>query len=1215
MSSAPNAVEDLYQLETPTQFSDYYGQRIRGYIIPPANGEYTFWIASDDRSQLWLSTDADPVNKQKIAYVDGYCSYQQWAKYPATQKSGVKNLTAGVRYYFEVLHKDGSQNDNLSVGWSKPGQSTSTPSEIVPGSVLSPYTPPTIPNDPTALSALPLSATQIDLTWTDNSDNELGFRIERALGADDFQLVYTTAASATVYHDGGLSANTQYRYRVQAYNGEGNSGYTNTVTETTLAQSTTPPPHDLALNSFGLYSSVKTELRDQCIFNGGGAIGSNTSVELLPQSIINGSVVCGGDILLRSQAEVMENATAAGTVTLEAGAIVHGEITEGATVATITIPEKADIETGTEDVTVNIDQDYGPLAPGLYKQLWVGDRGTITLTAGRYTFTQLFLSTDTKIELDIQTGDVVEVEVAGDLEFSDRSQVTFLDEGYIPFVRFYTNDDNTVRIGCDVQLNGMLTAPYGDVHIYSRAQCNGAIYARIITIEPEAVVNSGSVINQCGDSDGDHIQDIIEVVMGTDPNDATSFIPIAIPSEACIDNSEEVIVSYDFSYYFPDYTFANEMEATFPAGALARSFIPLIPQITNLPRSGNPYTDTTTNRLGRYISFTNHNWLTEDAEFSFQLPYNSGASKTTYDPYQDDGTGAYQPAPVASEQIYSKTASLSSTNSLLFVGERKTGSKTLYFPGGYVYSNSNQAVFLAVLHIKQTGGVTGIRMSTEYTDYSGGTPVTGRLFEDDLELEDGVFHLGKKYRKADHIRINKIDLVLERPGEPDHTCSFPIGTNAFPISGGQCGYMAMVHSPEKGFTRTADDLLKTPSNWNLLEIGYYPDDVTFESVNLGEGRMVADLSGQGDQTTFEYFLTDHLGSTRMALNEDEVITEAVMYTPYGMMSDVPGASTAALPVREKFTTKEFDEEGGTGSGTDGLNLFYFGARFYDPEVGVWIGSDEQFWNSYMYCSADPISHHDPNGRLDPISHLIQGGWNEMMGDFYREDFNPILHRNCFTKDPHFQDKIRLTRIMHSEFNSVEDVEKFFSEHTRDEYGLTEAQWRGYKKHAYDDMLHEAGSEDQMYSSPYELIIWTIDTRNEANCEATSIALAGYQDVSGTIVAGGPAVMLAGLFLTTIFPATGTTLLTIGGGATPVSGVLSPDYIFSQTTHLLQNAVHDIKQNGFWPEAGGAFLNETKQTTIEFVAMPTVVLDPTGISQTVFTVRSVTQHIRHWFLQD
>ena len=42
-----------------------------GYVTPPTTGYYTFWIASDDNSELWLSTDANPANKVRIAYVGG----------------------------------------------------------------------------------------------------------------------------------------------------------------------------------------------------------------------------------------------------------------------------------------------------------------------------------------------------------------------------------------------------------------------------------------------------------------------------------------------------------------------------------------------------------------------------------------------------------------------------------------------------------------------------------------------------------------------------------------------------------------------------------------------------------------------------------------------------------------------------------------------------------------------------------------------------------------------------------------------------------------------------------------------------------------------------------------------------------------------------------------------------------------------------------------
>ena len=50
----------------------------------------------------------------------------------------------------------------------------------------------------------------------------------------------------------------------------------------------------------------------------------------------------------------------------------------------------------------------------------------------------------------------------------------------------------------------------------------------------------------------------------------------------------------------------------------------------------------------------------------------------------------------------------------------------------------------------------------------------------------------------------------------------------------------------------------------------------------------------------------------MVLDESGAISEAIMYQPYGTMSDPIGVSSAAIAAREQFTGKEFDEEGGTG---------------------------------------------------------------------------------------------------------------------------------------------------------------------------------------------------------------------------------------------------------------------------------------------------------------
>ncbi|MDO1446318.1 SBBP repeat-containing protein [Rhodocytophaga aerolata] len=136
VTATPTTSSQLSTFEAPTNVADNYGQRIRGYICASATGSYTFYIASDDHSELWLSTSDNPASKQKIASVTGYTTSRQWTKF-ASQKSVAISLQAGKKYYIEALHKEGAGGDNLAVAWTTPGNATIT---VIPGSVLSPVT-------------------------------------------------------------------------------------------------------------------------------------------------------------------------------------------------------------------------------------------------------------------------------------------------------------------------------------------------------------------------------------------------------------------------------------------------------------------------------------------------------------------------------------------------------------------------------------------------------------------------------------------------------------------------------------------------------------------------------------------------------------------------------------------------------------------------------------------------------------------------------------------------------------------------------------------------------------------------------------------------------------------------------------------------------------------------------------------------------------------
>jgi len=93
--------------------------------------------------------------------------------------------------------------------------------------------PPTAPSD---LSATAVSHTTINLTWTDNSDDETGFKIARSLDDSDYSVIHTADANAESYVDTTCEPETLYYYKVLATSADGDSDYTTSASATTAAE-------------------------------------------------------------------------------------------------------------------------------------------------------------------------------------------------------------------------------------------------------------------------------------------------------------------------------------------------------------------------------------------------------------------------------------------------------------------------------------------------------------------------------------------------------------------------------------------------------------------------------------------------------------------------------------------------------------------------------------------------------------------------------------------------------------------------------------------------------------------------------------------------------------------------------------------------------------------------------------------------------------------
>ena len=106
-----------------------------------------------------------------------------------------------------------------------------------------------------------------------------------------------------------------------------------------------------------------------------------------------------------------------------------------------------------------------------------------------------------------------------------------------------------------------------------------------------------------------------------------------------------------------------------------------------------------------------------------------------------------------------------------------------------------------------------------------------------------------------------------------------------------------------------------------------------------------------------YYHPDHLGSSSYITNLDGEVVQHIEYVPFGEVFIEERNNIWNTPYL--FNAKEFDEETG---------LYYYGARYYEPRVSLWISTDpkqEKTSNitTYAYCINNPVAYIDHDGKF------------------------------------------------------------------------------------------------------------------------------------------------------------------------------------------------------------------------------------------------------------
>jgi len=188
----------------------------------------------------WSDLSSDETNFHIERSPNGSTGWTEIGTSPAnTPAYSSTSLTCGTPYYYRVrAYRAG---DNQYSAYSNTADATTTDCyKVYLPLILSNYAGPAAPppTAPAGLSATPISASQINLTWSDLSSDETNFHIERSPnGSSGWTEIGTSPANTPAHSSMSLTCGTPYYYRVRAYRAGDDqySAYSNTANATTSA--------------------------------------------------------------------------------------------------------------------------------------------------------------------------------------------------------------------------------------------------------------------------------------------------------------------------------------------------------------------------------------------------------------------------------------------------------------------------------------------------------------------------------------------------------------------------------------------------------------------------------------------------------------------------------------------------------------------------------------------------------------------------------------------------------------------------------------------------------------------------------------------------------------------------------------------------------------------------------------------------------------------
>jgi RHS repeat-associated protein len=776
------------------------------------------------------------------------------------------------------------------------------------------------------------------------------------------------------------------------------------------------------LGMYAVYATEQVTICQNSTVNS-GMVGSNAGIDMGDNSHVTDNVVAGTTLVLHDNSRIDKNAFAGGTITKYSNVTVGGMTRQNTSHTAIPISTKI-VTPGTQDITVPNSSTLH-LTPGNYNNLMALAYSKVQLLPGVYNFRSFMTEPDVQIECLMEAADMVEVNVLENLDLRDRAKIyaTGTTQASARSIQFYSNQTAVVAVHPYDNIYAMITTPNAELHIHPYTQFSGIAYGKRVYIEPNVSFDGSS--SYLVDSDGDGVQDIIENDMRyrTNPGSIKSYPFIGLVNKAVLSEPDkEQKVTYDFSL-FPNYDNRRNIVLTVPPNTIGQNELPPMIEIVNTLENGQTpsSTDPKYTWLGNVYKITGSLLPGKSLSLPLPLPANSGvtiAAKYVVGHYNPDGT-LKEYSSIDSITPQAMYVHVGSFSTFAAFGDLAINKVDAYIDNQSIYKYQDEGTDNApeinfnikITNSKQASGNSGAGVRITYM-------IEDKIHGGNQELTQtmtGPFDCSISYVLRYQVRGNDIVPVLEMSNVLQYKfkLKFP-GFSYIKLKSvkfysvadligsmdgnGNITWYGLDLTPTgRGYLTNSKETQYVTSNFDASMFNSDPSLVSnfittsmnksmrHEYYNISspfgvEGRQEYDNLAEYDSYNNYFYVKDHLGSSRMTISANVASfapTEATMYESYGAMEPVASFSPVSY-TKEKFTGKEFDEEGTVNGGT-GIGLFYFGGRYYDSEIGLWVATDPtaQHFNLYMYGSNNPIYRFDPNGKYD-IPYLptnIQGMLN------------------------------------------------------------------------------------------------------------------------------------------------------------------------------------------------------------------------------------------------